>query len=106
MASLKQDICGAGAPGMLAADMERSQVEQSLPLELQYACLYWVQHLQKSGAQPSDYDQVHQFLQKHLLHWLEVLGWLGKVPEGVHAIASLDLFTAVGILLVQKQILC
>jgi hypothetical protein len=45
--SLKQDICGAGAPdmlaaGMLAADMERSQVEQSLPPELQYAYLYWI----------------------------------------------------------------
>ncbi|KAF1963428.1 hypothetical protein CC80DRAFT_433024 [Byssothecium circinans] len=89
--SLKQDICSAGAPGMLVAHMERSQVEQSLSPELQYACLYWIQHLQKSGAQPSDNDQVHQFLQKHLLHWLEALGWLGKVPEGVHAIASLDL---------------
>jgi hypothetical protein len=100
--SLKQDICGAGAPdmlaaGMLAADMERSQVEQSLPPELQYACLYWIQHLQKSGAQPSDNDQVHQFLQEHLLHWLEALGWMGKVPEGVHAIASIDLLIAVSI---------
>jgi hypothetical protein len=100
--SLKQDICGAGAPdmlaaGMLAADMERSQVERSLPPELQYACLYWIQHLQKSGAQPRDNDQVHQFLQEHLLHWLEALGWMGKVPEGVHAIASIDLLTAVSI---------
>jgi hypothetical protein len=94
---LKQDICGAGAPGMLAVDMERSQVERSLPPELQYACLYWIQHFQKSGAQPSDNDQVHQFLQKHLLHWLEALGWMGKVPEAVHAIASLELLTAVSL---------
>jgi len=98
--SLKQDICGAGAPGMLAAHMERS-----LSLELQYACLYWIQHLQKSGAQPSDNDQVHQFLQEHLLHWLEALGWMRKVTEGVHAIASLDLLIQVNIPLVQKQVL-
>jgi hypothetical protein len=104
-ALLKQDICGAGAPGMLAADMERSRVEQSLPPELQYACLYWIQHLQKSGAQPSDNDQVHQFLQEHLLHWLEALGWMGKVSEAVHAIASLDLLIAVSIPLIKKQVL-
>ena len=100
--SLKQDICGAGAPGMLAVDIERIQVERSLSPELQYACLYWIQHLQKGGTQPTDHDQVHQFLQKHLLHWLEALGWLKKVPEGVHAIASLDLSTTVSILLAQS----
>jgi hypothetical protein len=91
--SLKQDICGVGASGTLTANIERSQIEQNLSLELQYACLYWVQHLQKSGSQPSDNDQVHQFLQEHLLHWLEALGWLGKVSEGIHAITSLDLTT-------------
>ncbi|KAF2468687.1 WD40 repeat-like protein [Lindgomyces ingoldianus] len=95
--SLKQDICGVDAPGMLVVDMERSQVERSLPPELQYACLYWVQHVQKSGTQPGDNDQVHQFLQNHLLHWLEALGWMGKISEGVHAVASLDSFVSVSI---------
>lgn len=95
--SLKQDICGVGASGILAADLERSQVEQGLPLELQYACLYWVQHLRKSGTQLSSSEQVHHFLQEHFLHWLEALGWLGKVPEGIHAIESLDLLTIVSI---------
>jgi hypothetical protein len=95
--SLKENICGVGAPGILAVDIERSQVERSLPLELQYACVYWVQHLQESGAQPSDNNRVHRFLQEHLLHWLEALGWIGKVPEGIHAIASLDLLTTVSI---------
>lgn len=88
--SLKQDICGLGAPGMLVADVKRSQVERSLPPEVQYACLYWIQHLQKSGGQLRDNGQAHQFLQEHLLHWLEALGWMGKIPEGVHAVASLE----------------
>lgn len=100
--SLKQDICGAGTPGMLATDMEKSQVKRSLPPELQYACLYWVQHLQKSGIQPHDNDQVHKLLQQHLLHWLEALGWLGKVSEGVHGILSLGLLIQVNMLLVQN----
>jgi hypothetical protein len=93
--SLKQDICTAGAPGALAAELDRTQLEQYLFLELQYACLYWIQHLARSGAQLRDGDQVHSFLQEHCLHWLEALGWIGKVSEGLHAISSLVAMTGV-----------
>jgi hypothetical protein len=95
--SLKQDICEVNAPGVLAAKLESGRVEQFLHPEVQYACLYWIQHVQKSGARLRDNGQVHQFLQEHLLHWLETLGWMGKVPEGVHAIASLDSLVSVSI---------
>jgi hypothetical protein len=88
--SLKQDICGQGAPGTPVTDIERSQVERSLPPEVQYACLYWVQHLQKSGAQLREDDQVYQFLQVHLLHWLEALSWMRKISEGIYAILSVE----------------
>lgn len=88
--SLKQDICGVDTSGVLLTDIQSSWVEQCLPSEMQYACLYWVDHLQKSGAQLHDNDQVHQFLQEHLLHWLEALAWTRKVSEGIHAIASLE----------------
>jgi hypothetical protein len=90
--SLKQDICGVNAPGMLVAEVERSQVERSLPSEVQYACLYWIQHVEKSGTQLCDNSQVDRFLQEHLLHWLEALGWMEKVSEGVHAITALETF--------------
>jgi hypothetical protein len=88
--SLKHDICGIGVPGMLVGNVESSLVEQCLPPEVKYACLHWIQHLQKSGAQLYDNDQVNQFLQVHLLHWLEALGWIGKTSEGIHAIFSLE----------------
>jgi hypothetical protein len=38
---------------------------------------------------------VHQFLQVHLLHWLEALGWIQKVSEGIYTIASLESIAAV-----------
>jgi hypothetical protein len=88
--SLKQDVCGQEAPGTLVADVESSQIEQCLPPKVRYACLYWIQHLQKSDAQLCDDDKVHQFLEVHLLHWLEALGWMGKTPEGILAIFSLE----------------
>jgi hypothetical protein len=93
--SLKQDICGLNHPGVLIGDVESSQVERSLPPEVQYACLYWIQHIHKSGAQLRDDDQVHQFLKEHLLHWLEALGWMQKVSEGIYGIASLESAVAV-----------
>ena len=97
---LKQDICGLDAPGALIINIDSSRVERCLPSEVQYACLYWIQHLQKSGAQLRDDDQVHKFLQEHLLHWLEALGWMGKVSKGIYAIASLESFAPVSLPLV------
>jgi hypothetical protein len=88
--SLKQDVCRRGATGTLVADVESSQIEQCLPSEVRYACLYWIQHLQKSGTQLCDNGKVYQFLQVHLLHWLEALGWIGKASEGILAIFSLE----------------
>jgi hypothetical protein len=87
---LKRDICGLRNPGTFMADVGSDRVEQFLPPEVQYACIYWVQHLQKSGAQLHDDDQVHQFLREHLLHWLEVLSLTGKMSESVLAITSLE----------------
>ena len=88
--SLTKDICGVALPYTLVTDVEHSRIEQCVPLEVKYACLYWIQHLQKSNTQLYDNDQVHQFLQVHLLHWLEALGWIGKTSEGILAMLSLE----------------
>jgi hypothetical protein len=94
---LREDICSVGAPGYLATDIESSRVEQCLPSEVQYACLYWVEHLRKSGAQLSDNERIHQFLRDHVLHWLEALSWLQKVSEGIQAVTSLESISIVSL---------
>jgi hypothetical protein len=65
--SLKQDVLGINRPGALATEVNARHVKQCLPAEVQYACLYWIQHLQKSGARLFDSDQVHQFLKGQVL---------------------------------------
>ena len=87
---LKQDMCGLDEPGVLATDLGGGRVRLYLPPEVQYACLYWVEHLYKSGAQLNDNDQVHQFLQMHFLHWLEVLSWMLRMSEAILAIRCLE----------------
>ncbi|KAH8696845.1 hypothetical protein GQ44DRAFT_633947, partial [Phaeosphaeriaceae sp. PMI808] len=93
-ASLKQDVCGVNAPNKLAAEAETSWIKRSLPPEVQYACRYWIDHIRKSGAQLCDNGEVYLFLQEHFLHWLEALGWMGKVSDGVHAIVALESFVS------------
>jgi len=92
-ATLKRDIYGLHAPGSLATNVESSRLEECLPAEVQYACLYWVQHLQRSEL--FDNNLVHQFLREHLLHWLEALSLMKKTSEGVLALISLDSMVAV-----------
>ena len=87
---LRRDICALHSPGTLAMEVKWDVIEQYLPKELQYACLYWVQHIQNSETQLKDDGQVHVFLQKHLLHWLEALSLMRKTSEGVLGLISLD----------------
>ena len=35
-------------------------------------------------------EEVHRFLQAHLLHWLEALGWMGRISEEIQSIMALE----------------
>jgi NACHT domain len=84
--NLKKDICDLQAPGALASKVDSNRLQQSLPAELQYACQYWVQHLQRSKARLHDYGQEHVFLQEHFLHWLEALSLMRRISQCVFAV--------------------
>lgn len=88
--TLKQDICGVNAPGTSADDVDDTQKQQCLPSEIQYACIYWVQHLENSNVLLKDGDLIHQFLIDHVLHWLEALSWMRRVSECFRALLSLE----------------
>ncbi|KAG4431566.1 hypothetical protein IFR05_012951 [Cadophora sp. M221] len=88
--ALKKDICSMYAPGSQVSQVGNSRLQECLPPDVQYACLYWVQHLQKSGPKAYNSNDVSRFLKEHLLHWLEALGWMGKISEGIQAILSLQ----------------
>ena len=88
--SLRKDICDLRAQGARACAIGNSRIEQYLPPDLQYACRYWVQHLQRSEARLVDNCQVHKFLKKHFLHWLEALSLIGKTSDSVHMVTDLE----------------
>ncbi|KAH8812424.1 hypothetical protein F5884DRAFT_855722 [Xylogone sp. PMI_703] len=88
-APLHKDMCGLQFPGTLRADVNEQKIANSLPPEIQYACLYWVYHLKESKCMVDDKDRVLQFLKDHFLHWLEVLSLLGRIREGINMVNEL-----------------
>jgi hypothetical protein len=76
-------------PGTLASEINKRDVETYLPSIVQYACFYWVEHLQKSKIKLDDHGKVHMFLQKHLLHWLEGMGLMKNTSEAILALSVL-----------------
>ncbi|KAF9884870.1 hypothetical protein FE257_000937 [Aspergillus nanangensis] len=91
---LRQDICRVNSPGTSTDEVDETQVQRHISLEAQYACLFWVQHFTRSGALLKDDDLIHLFLSKHILHWLEALSGMRRLSEGLLAILSLEITTA------------
>jgi hypothetical protein len=87
--ALKEDVCGVQAPGTRRAAIERRTVDEHLSDEVAYACCYWIQHFVSGKEQIKDDGAVHRFLQKHVLHWIEALSWLGKTSDVIYNIAAL-----------------
>ena len=88
--TLKRNICQLRTPGTLKNETEIGTVDQHLPYHVQYACQYWVDHLQNSYLSLDDGGHVYEFLQSHFLHWLEALSLMGKISEAVLMIKVLD----------------
>jgi hypothetical protein len=92
---LRQDMCSLLKPGTLRSEVKEERVARSLPPELQYACRYWVEHVERSQQSIADGDAVHVFLQTHLLHWLEVMSLIGETSQCVRLLARLQALVAV-----------
>lgn len=97
-ATLKENICNLDNPGILLTEVKQSDIWHSVTPEVQYACLYWVQHLHRSSMMIYDGDQVDDFVRQHLLHWLEVLSWMGRAAESIQAVICLQSIASVSLL--------
>ena len=85
-----KDICGLQSPGISRAAIDPQTIDGRLPAEIQYACLYWVSHIQQGMKRVRDNDQVHDFLTRHFLHWIEALSLMGRASESIGIIKTLQ----------------
>jgi hypothetical protein len=82
---LCQDICDIQDPSLsnrAVADLEE-RLARAVPSELRYACQYWHIHLQHAGVFSDSglLAVLETFCTRHLLHWVEVLSLLNKLPN-------------------------
>ncbi|KAF3927833.1 hypothetical protein ABW20_dc0102572 [Dactylellina cionopaga] len=88
-ASIKENICSMEYPGMPKRELSSAKIDECLPVHVQYACRYWLYHLERSGKRIYDGDEVHTFLRIHFLHWLEALSLIGKMTGSIGLIDTL-----------------
>ncbi|KAI3542637.1 hypothetical protein CSPX01_06842 [Colletotrichum filicis] len=81
MKNLHMNICDLRHPSYSVTSLEVGQVKRRIPPDLEYACLYWVEHYRQSGTSLRDGDKVDLFFREHFLHWLEAINLMGKSTE-------------------------
>jgi hypothetical protein len=107
---LKRDMCGLKDPGTLVESIDKDQVNYHLPSHVQYACQYWTHHLQQLDSNRreiiglKDGGQVHIFLQRNLLYWIEALSLMGKVSEATLMVQGLQSMLKVHMLTVSDSV--
>lgn len=100
--ALKRNMCNFESSGHLARKIWSDQVEICLPKSVQYACCYWVAHVEqvdfdhRNEIGLSDNGHVHSFFQQHFLHWLEALTLIRRISEGRKMMAKLQNLFNVG----------
>ena len=87
---LKRNMSKLSSPGSLRNEIDKHLLDETLPAELRYACRYWVHHVRQSNWQICDDEQVHEFLQKYVLYWLEAMSLVGETSEIIKMIGILQ----------------
>ncbi|OPB36242.1 wd40 protein [Trichoderma guizhouense] len=88
---LKRNICNLSNYAIARSDIPDELTHQCIPRELEYSCRYWVRHLTSSQTPTSQLQNVKSFLEKHLLHWMEVMIIQDYFDEFVDGLLELPL---------------
>ena len=90
ISQLQENICNLWGPGVLITKISDDTIQKSIPPHVQYACRYWLDHWRLGDSVEADIKTIRQFLEQHLLHWLEGLSLIGEVSNGAHMIIALE----------------
>lgn len=85
---LWRDVCNVKHPAASVRKLEKVRLDETLPKWLKYACKHWINHVILSDHLEL-IGQAYSFLRKHLLHWLEAMGWIGQSQGSAHKLATL-----------------
>jgi hypothetical protein len=64
---------------------------QILPEDVTYSCIFWIEHVcELKGREESLSIAVYDFLEKHLLHWIETMSLLKKARHTIKLLMRLE----------------
>lgn len=110
---LRKGLCRReGYDPLFEGILATTTTNKAIALDLEYACLNWVQHVQgvhratehiKDTSRTSELQQrisallqiAEIWLGKHFLHWIEALALLGRLSDGIASIKLLRLMLQV-----------
>ncbi|KIL58135.1 hypothetical protein M378DRAFT_338848 [Amanita muscaria Koide BX008] len=87
---LKRNILGLGDParfmsnedGLKEDGITDEQLQEKIPQQLRYACVYWVNHIDVANIEDGALmDGLERFADGHMLYWLEVLSVIAKLDS-------------------------
>ncbi|OPB36260.1 hypothetical protein A0O28_0110360 [Trichoderma guizhouense] len=87
---LRKNICRLREPGKRTRDILASDVDNHVSQVLQYACKYWMYHLQQSNVNPREHSGTLEFFQTRFLFWIEVLALIGRLSDGINMMRLLE----------------
>ncbi|KAL4787297.1 hypothetical protein BJX76DRAFT_354244 [Aspergillus varians] len=90
MERLRRDMCDLGEPGILIHEVERARIDVCIPQPVQYSCRYFASHISEAKLSRFQNAQLHEFLQDHILHWLEALTLMRRVGEAIRTLQELE----------------
>ncbi|KIL60992.1 hypothetical protein M378DRAFT_167497 [Amanita muscaria Koide BX008] len=92
---LKYNLVGLGdlarfmnnEDGLAKDGITDPQLEDNIPQQLRYACIYWANHLDVATIEDADLiKELENFGDAHVLHWFEVLSLIRKLESAHRAI--------------------
>ena len=92
---LQENLCKLEYPGKPRREIGQTMINDRLSPAFQYACRYWIQHVTYGKLEIHDQDDVHMFLQKHFLHWLEAMSLMNRLAEVIEQIRMLQSLVSV-----------
>jgi hypothetical protein len=73
------------------------QTNESLPEDLSYACVFWIDHLTEIEEDVAPVaSRLHEFLFQHLLHWFEAMSILKRSGQTIGLLNRLLKWVSVG----------
>jgi hypothetical protein len=97
--SLKYNICEIPDSSLLKKDIHglTEQVHCCIPESLQYACCYFVYHLNDlPTSQKGLMEELSTFITQSLMYWIEAMSWLDRLYEAEICLQTLSNCLRVG----------